>query len=718
MKQFCLTLLASFIAVVSFAQVAPITGPSSVCVGSQITLSDASPGGVWSSATPAIATITGGGVVTGVSAGVVVISYNAGSLGVATTTITVNPLPGPISGPTTGNVVCVGSTISLSAAITGGTWTSANTGVATIGSLSGIVTGVTPGTSLITYTLPTGCFASAMVTVNPLPIAFNVTGGGSYCAGGAGVVVGLSGSSVGVTYQLYLGLTPVGAPVAGTGAPISFGLQTAAGTYTVVATITLTGCTATMSGSVNVVVNPLPGPISGPTTGNQVCVGQTITLTAAIPGGLWSSSNTTIATIGSVTGIVTGVAPGTCTITYTLPTGCSASTVITVNPLPSAITGTLAVCVGNTTTLNCTPAGGTWSSSSPSIATIGSSSGVVTGVNAGTSNITYTLSTGCYMVAQVTVNPLPSGISGTLTICVGTSTTLTSSPSGGVWTSSNPGCATIGSATGIVTGVAPGTTTITYTLPTGCSKSTVLNVIITPGPITGPSTGNKVCVSGTITLSSSPAGGGWSSSVPSVATVGPTTGIVTGISPGTTVITYSFNAGCSVSTIVTVNPLPAAITGTGTVCVTFTTTLSCATPGGNWSSGSPSIATVGSSSGIITGVAAGTANITYTLPTGCSSVTTVTVSPLPCGNVGVENVPATNEKVQVFPNPANDVLTISADAAIYHSLIIANNVGQVLIQQQITTRETNVGVRTLPPGIYYITVRGDAGTNVLRFLKM
>ena len=51
----------------------------------------------------------------------------------------------------------------------------------------------------------------------------------------------------------------VGAAVPGsTGAPISFGLQTALGMYTVVATNTATGCTANMTGSVTVGTYPLP----------------------------------------------------------------------------------------------------------------------------------------------------------------------------------------------------------------------------------------------------------------------------------------------------------------------------------------------------------------------------------------------------------------------------------------------------------------------------
>jgi hypothetical protein len=84
---------------------------------------------------------------------------------------------------------------------------------------------------------------SATVTIYILPTAFSVTGGGSYCAGGAGLSIGLSNSQNGVTYQLYNGASTAGSAVAGTGAAISFGTFTASGTYTVVATNTTTTCT-------------------------------------------------------------------------------------------------------------------------------------------------------------------------------------------------------------------------------------------------------------------------------------------------------------------------------------------------------------------------------------------------------------------------------------------------------------------------------------------
>ena len=101
--------------------------------------------------------------------------------------------------------------------------------------------------------------------------SFTVTGGGHYCAGGSGVAVGLDGSQscTGYTYQLKRTVsgntTDVGSPLQGTGAAISFGSQTVAGTYTVVASNS--GCTLTMTGSVEVVIDPLVG-AAGAITGN------------------------------------------------------------------------------------------------------------------------------------------------------------------------------------------------------------------------------------------------------------------------------------------------------------------------------------------------------------------------------------------------------------------------------------------------------------------
>jgi uncharacterized protein YjdB len=470
---------------------------------------------------------------------------------------------------------------------------------------------------------------SATITINPLPTVFAVTGGGSYCAGGSGVLIGLFGSTSGINYQLYNGPTAVGSPVPGTGGALSFGLQTAGGIYTVIATNATTGCSANMSGSATITVNPLPAAITGTAS---VCVGLTTTLADATAGGTWSSVNTAVATIGTGSGVATGVTAGTSVISYTLPTGCAITTTLTVNPNPSAIAGAGAVCTGATLNLTSPTGGGTWTSSNIGEATVGSSTGVVTGVAAGTPTITYTLPTGCIATAPITVNTTPVAITGTPTVCPGSTTTLSDATIGGSWTSSNIALVTVGLGTGIVTGVASGTVTITYTV-SGCTATTPVTVNPNPGAITGTT---NVCTGSTVTLSSSSPGGTWASSNIGLATVG-TSGVVSGVAAGTLTISYTLPTGCFATTSFTVNQTPVAITGVNNVCVGLTTTLSDATLGGSWSSSNTLLATVGTS-GIVTGVAAGSPNITYTTTGSCTAIMPITVNPLPASITGASGV--------------------------------------------------------------------------------
>jgi uncharacterized protein YjdB len=507
------------------------------------------------------------------------------------------------------------------------------------GTFSGLDFGLitTAGTYTVVATnATTGCTAnmsgSATVFINPLPTTQTVTGGGSYCAGGAGVVVGLAGSQTTTNYQLYVGASPTGSPVGGTGGAITFGLQTAAGTYTVVATNTSTLCTNNMTGSVTVTINPLPAAITGTLT---VCPGTTSTLSDATSGGTWTSSTPAVATIGSSTGVVTGVTPGTAIMTYTLGTGCTVTTTVTVNSNPASIAGPTTVCVGAVMTLTDATGGGTWSSSNTGLATVGLGTGIVTGVASGSPTITYTLATGCLAVYPITVNPVPASITGSTGVCVGLTTTLANAVSGGTWTSSTPANATIGAGTGLVTGVAAGTTTITYTLPAGCNTTFAMTVNPTPLAITGTT---NVCTGFTTTLADATTGGTWTSSNGAIATVSVGTGVVTGVTAGTVTITYTLPAGCFTTTPFTVNPTPAVITGLSQVCAGLTITLSDATSGGTWTSSTPAVATVVAGTGVVTGVAAGTTTITYTLPAGCNVTFSVTVNPNPLAITGTNNV--------------------------------------------------------------------------------
>jgi hypothetical protein len=81
--------------------------------------------------------------------------------------------------------------------------------------------------------------------------------------------------------------------------------------------------------------------------------------------------------------------------------------------------------------------------------------------------------------------PLAPVITGTPTVAVGATTSLGSPSGGGTWISSDLTKATVDPATGVVTGVAEGTTTITYTVanPNGCTNFGT--ILVTVSSVTG-----------------------------------------------------------------------------------------------------------------------------------------------------------------------------------------------------------------------------------------
>ncbi len=466
-----------------------ISGTTSFCVGITTPLiSNGLTGGSWSSSNTAVATINASGVVSGVAAGTATVTYAVSANGCNTstsTTVTINALPnaGTISGTTT---ICAGATTSLiSNGLTGGSWSSSNTAVATVNA-SGVVSGVAAGTATVTYAVSAnGCntSTSTTVTINALPNAGTISGTTTICAGATTSLIsnGLTGGSWSSSNTAVATINASGV-VSGV----------AAGTATVTYAVSANGCNTSTSTTVTINALPNAGTISGTTT---ICAGATTSLISnGLAGGTWSSSNTAVATINA-SGVVSGVAAGTATITYSVSAnGCntSTSTTVIINALPNAgtISGTTTICAGATTSLISNGlTGGSWSSSNTAVATV-NASGVVSGVAAGTATVTYAVSAnGCNTSTSttVTINALPNAgtISGTSTLSTGTTATLTSNGlSGGTWSSNNTSVATV-NGSGVVSGVSAGTATITYTVTSnGCTRSVSKSLTVTAPIIT------------------------------------------------------------------------------------------------------------------------------------------------------------------------------------------------------------------------------------------
>ena len=635
---------------------ASITGSATVCESATTNLANAVAGGTWSSSTPGIATIGSTGTVSGVLAGTAMITYTM-PCGIATFAVTVNPLPtvGGISGS---NSVCEAATITLSNTTIGGAWASSSANASIIG---GTVTGVTAGTAIISYTVTNGCgstMATKTITINPLPIAGTISGASSVCevattvftptiSGGAwsgssgitaigGTITGVSAGNATISYSITNGcgtavatatITVNPLPDAGTlsgstdvieatsitlsasvsggvwsssnigNATVSGGVVTGIIPGTTVISYTITnGCGAASATSTININSALPA-ITGPSV---VCTGNTITLLNDTLGGIWTSSNPTVADIGSVSGLVNGLAAGTATITYANTSG-FVTQLVTVAGSPDVIAGASAVCVGQDIALTNTVPGGTWTSNNTLFATVGSNTGVVTGVTASAVTVSYTIGSGCFVTKGITINAL-SPIAGSSSVCIAQTTTLTNAVSGGAWSSSDGSIAPVGSATGVATGVSSGTVTITYITIAGCLAISGLTVNASSA-IGGTST---VCAGQTTTLTNSVSGGIWISNNTTVATIGSTSGIVTGVIGGAISISYTTGAGCDVVLPFTVNAM-SPITGATGICQGSTSTLTNGTGGGAWSSSDGSIATVGSATGVVSGVASGIA---------------------------------------------------------------------------------------------------------------
>jgi len=199
-------------------------------------------------------------------------------------------------------------------------------------------------------------------------------------------------------------------------------------------TISVTSPSGNATSTGSFTIHPLPSvnPITGIT---DLCPFTTTTLSNTTLGGVWSSGNTSVATVDA-SGIVSGVSSGSSLITYTVTDGnsCSNSATITVNvTAPPILSGPTEVCLGNTIQL-LPSSSGTWISNNPSVATI-DNTGLVSGILLGNSTFTFTDSvTGCFATTgtievvqspQITLQPIVSQ-----TACSSNSVSISTSADG------------------------------------------------------------------------------------------------------------------------------------------------------------------------------------------------------------------------------------------------------------------------------------------------
>ena len=372
-----------------------------------------------------------------------------------------------------------------------------------------VTTSVSTTYTVVETITATGCTNtnSVKVTVNPLPAAF---------AGADRTICPNTSTSIGAA--------PVtGSTYSWSSVPAGFTSTVANPTvtplvntvYTVVETVTATGCTK--SNSVKVTVNPIPAAVAG--ADKVICFNSSTTIgSAAVTGNTyrWSSSPTGFSTT-SANATVNPLVTTTYTVVETISaTGCSNtnSVKVTVNPLPAAVAGAdRAICINASTTLGAAPVtGSTYSwSSSPLGFTSTTANPLVSPLVTTTYTVVETITaTGCTNTnsVKVIVNPLPiQTILGSATLCAGsTGITYFTEPAmtGYTWTVSAGGVITSGAATNAIAVTwntsGPQTISVNYTNGDGCTatSATIKNVTVNPAAgNAGIITGTAVICSGT-----------------------------------------------------------------------------------------------------------------------------------------------------------------------------------------------------------------------------
>ncbi|HEY2377991.1 MAG TPA: Ig-like domain-containing protein, partial [Gemmatimonadaceae bacterium] len=598
-------------------------------------------------------------------------------------------------------------------------WSSSNAAVATVNS-TGRVTALGPGSASIIATSEgvTGSADVGVIVSPPAPVASV-----SVSLGSSSLNVGQTTQATAVLKD-GSGNVLTGRTIGWSSLNTAVATVTSAGVVTAVSagSATIVATSEGVSGQATVgIVAAGPASVASVTVSltGSLGVGQTTQATAVLKDASgnvltgraisWSSSNTAVATVNG-SGVVTAVSIGSSNIVATSEgvTGQATVAVVAVPPPPvasvSVSLGSGSLTIGQTTqaTAVLKDANGnvlsgrtiTWTSSNTAVATV-NSTGVVTATGAGSANIVAT-SEGVTGQASLTVTLAPvasvSVALGAGSLAVGQTTQATAVLKDAIgnvltgrtisWSSSNMAVATVNN-TGVVTAVGTGSASIVATSEgvTGQASLTVtvvpvasVSVSLASGSLTVglttqatavlKDTGGNVLTGRTVT---------WASSNTAVATVN-STGVVTAMGAGSANIVatsggVSGQASLTV-TLVTVASVSVSL-GSGSLTVGQTTqataVLKDAT--GNvltgrtitWSSSNSAVATV-NSSGLVTAVGAGSANIVATsggitgqasLSVTLAAVATVSVS------LGTSNliVGQTTQATAVLKDASGNVLT-------------------------------------------------------------
>ena len=371
----------------------------------------------------------------------------------------------------------------------------------------------------------------------------------------------------------------------------------------------------------------------------------------------WSSNNSNIVSVDK-NGKITAKKVGSATINVVASNGKKAYCKVVVKNAPTKIILNKAgatIGVGETLDLNTSLPSGTasysikFSSNNTSVATVNSTSGLITAKKVGTAVITVKTYNGKTATCTITVKNAPTKITlnkTAITLGVGENFDINASfPSGTASynvkvSSNNSSVAIFNTGSGLLNAKKVGTAVITFTTYNGKTATCTVTVKNAPTKVTLNKTAVTLGVGETFDLSASlPSGTAsysirFSSGATSVATVNSTSGLIKAKKVGTATITATTYNSKKATCTVTVKNAPTKITLNKTkitLNIGETFDLNSSLPSGTasysikYSSNNTGVATVASAGGLVTAKKVGTAVITATTYNGKKATCTVTV---------------------------------------------------------------------------------------------
>jgi PKD repeat protein len=519
---------------------------------------------------------------TGLAAGtyIVTITDNNNCAVTATATIT-EPTAVTASITSFTDVLCNGGNNgSATVSSSGGTGTHTYSWNTTPLQTTATASGLTAGTYIVTVTDANSCSTTVSVTISePAALSLATAGFAATCNNACdGQAVCIPAGGTGPTYTFSWSTTPVQTTASAN--------NLCAGTYSVTVT-DMNGCTLTDTA---VVTEPSAIALNTSVTNaycNQANGTATVNASGGTPAYTYSWSTTPVQTTATATSLI----PGTYSVIVTDFNGCADTITAAVPNIPgvtASISGftNVSTCFGgNNGTATAATAGGTAPFAYSWNTTPVQTTQTATGLSAGSYIVTITDSAGCTSTATATIGePTPVDIAPLMpaTICIGQSTSLSATISGGtpgytatwIWSS--------GTQTGNPVTVSPAVTT-TYTVTAAdannCPSDTQTVVVTVNPPLAVVATGtDSICPGGNTPINAAGSGGNGG---PYFYSWSPATGLSNpnianpSASPSvTTTYTVTVTDNCTstpatATVTVTVNPVPV-------VAVTSDITAACA----------------------------------------------------------------------------------------------------------------------------------------------